>query len=317
MYKNIGRYFPHKAFIEQQTEHYMRYRINQPDGYGRMTVYAVMPGILLIYNDFHTFRGFEAQGSWPGAVEINHCRWGRYECTMPDGSIVYLGAQDFAANDLSHPPKASAFTLGEYYGVSLIIEVEQAAKGIEQMLGVGALDLRALFEQLFWDKSYFFMRADSKIQHIFSEIYDETLWGHLPYLKLKTIELMLFLDWQKDVGLEKPRQYYTQSMASRMKAIEQRMTRDLKMHLSLKELACEFNQTALKTHFKAIYGLSPHAYLKKRRIEKAALLLQTTSLSIGQIALEVGYQNASKFSKAFVDIYGMPPREYRKGAILD
>ncbi len=314
-----GRYFPQRAFVECKTDEYIVYRLNQTDGFGRMTVCSVMPGVLLVYNDFHTFVGFEAEYARPGVVEINHCLRGRYECLMPDGRMIYLGAQDFAVSDMGHPPRTSAFTLGEYYGVSLMIEVEQAARAIDQMLGVGAIDLRGLFEQLFWEKSYLILRTESKIQHIFSEIYDEAFRNSRPYLRLKVVELMLFLDLQKEVGLEKPHKYYTQSLISRVKAIEQRLTHNLKEQLSLDDLAKEYqiSQTTLKKHFKAIFGLPPHAYLKQRRMEMVALLLQTTSWSIGEIVAEVGYQNASKFSAAFAGQYGMPPREYRKGAILD
>lgn len=314
-----SRYFPQRAFVERQTEQYSVYRINQTDGFGRMTVYMVMPGILLIYNDFHTFEGFEAEGVQPGVVELNHCLRGRYESIMPDGRTIYLGAQDFAASDRSRPPRASAFTLGEYYGASLMIEVGEAARSVDRMLGPGAIDLRTLFERLFWDTSYMIMRTDSKISHIFSEFYDESLREHQPYLQIKVLELLLFLDLQKEVGWDKPRQYYTRSQASRIKAIEQRLTRDLKVQLPLADLAEEYkiSQTTLMKHFQAVYGLSPYAYLKKRRMEVAALLLQTTNWPIGEIAAEVGYQNASKFSAAFASIYGLSPREYRKGAILD
>ena len=38
----------------------------------------------------------------------------------------------------------------------------------------------------------------------------------------------------------------------------------------------------------------------------------TTNDTIGQIAIAVGYQNASKFSKAFSSIMGVTPKCFRK-----
>jgi len=35
-------------------------------------------------------------------------------------------------------------------------------------------------------------------------------------------------------------------------------------------------------------------------------------MKIGDIALELGYSNASKFAKAFQSVYGMLPKDYRK-----
>ncbi len=66
-----------------------------------------------------------------------------------------------------------------------------------------------------------------------------------------------------------------------------------------------------------MYGEPPYAYLKRRRMETAAFLLKTSKLSIAELALSVGYQNASKFSKAFYDIYGIAPRDYKKGVQMD
>jgi len=52
-------------------------------------------------------------------------------------------------------------------------------------------------------------------------------------------------------------------------------------------------------------------------MEAAAFLLEISKLPISEIAASVGYQNASKFSGAFVNIYGMAPRDYKKGIQLD
>ena len=35
-------------------------------------------------------------------------------------------------------------------------------------------------------------------------------------------------------------------------------------------------------------------------------------MKIGDIALEMGYNNPSKFSKAFKSVYGVLPKNYRK-----
>lgn len=47
-------------------------------------------------------------------------------------------------------------------------------------------------------------------------------------------------------------------------------------------------------------------------MHKASLLILSNKMKIIDIALELGYSNASKFAKAFKDIYGVTPSEYRK-----
>lgn len=44
----------------------------------------------------------------------------------------------------------------------------------------------------------------------------------------------------------------------------------------------------------------------------AAQWLSENKMKIVDIALELGYSNASKFAKAFQSVYGMLPKDYRK-----
>ncbi len=74
----------------------------------------------------------------------------------------------------------------------------------------------------------------------------------------------------------------------------------------------QISATNLKKYFKEIYGLSIYAYLKEKRIQKAAELLRETNHEIGKIAGMVGYDNASKFSNSFKSIMGINPSEYKK-----
>lgn len=61
-------------------------------------------------------------------------------------------------------------------------------------------------------------------------------------------------------------------------------------------------------------GKNFSSLLRARRCEKAASLLLSTDLPIGEIIAEVGYQNESFFRRAFYDTYQKTPSEYRKCA---
>ena len=49
----------------------------------------------------------------------------------------------------------------------------------------------------------------------------------------------------------------------------------------------------------------------------AAALLRETDRTVLDIACQFGYDNASKFARAFRDVIGVSPREYRAGAEYD
>ena len=77
-------------------------------------------------------------------------------------------------------------------------------------------------------------------------------------------------------------------------------------------VAC-LNPTYLARIFKTETGKSMGNYILDERIKKAKLLLETSEMTISEVAQAVGYDNFSYFSKLFKDRTGMTPKEYRKG----
>ncbi len=64
--------------------------------------------------------------------------------------------------------------------------------------------------------------------------------------------------------------------------------------------------------FKQETGEIPRSYLEKIRIDKAAYLLASTSLTNLEICLETGFQSTSHFYKVFRQQKRQSPGEYRK-----
>ena len=58
-------------------------------------------------------------------------------------------------------------------------------------------------------------------------------------------------------------------------------------------------------------GLSTHQYLLMYRITQAISLIQTTNLSISQIAYEAGFRDMKHFSNAFKHRTGKSPMKFR------
>ena len=59
-------------------------------------------------------------------------------------------------------------------------------------------------------------------------------------------------------------------------------------------------------------GYSLHKYVIMRRISKAIDLIETTKMSIAEIAEKIGFQNVCHFSRYFKEFMGTSPRAYRK-----
>ena len=79
------------------------------------------------------------------------------------------------------------------------------------------------------------------------------------------------------------------------------------------------SDSSLKRYFQNIYGCSVAAFQRKARMERAAELLRspdTRAMSVLDVALDVGYENQSKFAAAFKRTFGESPLEFKKNAIL-
>ena len=312
--QQLDHFFPGRLTSSQQPDHSCIYRIDFSEGYGQMTAREVMPGVTLFLNDFHTSCGYSEEARCPGLVEINHCQAGRFECTMRDGRSVWLGPQDFAISDMGRPPVQCRFSHGLYQGISLTVEPKAAEAELTRMFGEGVPSLVELFGKLLEERSFLLLRSDPKIQGIFSDLSEAPKDGRTAYYRLKIAELMFYLhDRQKAAG-RTGFDYYSKHLSERICQIEAKLTEDLRSRLPLSRLAEEYQlgESTIKKYFLQIYGEPPYTYLKRRRMEEAAFLLVSTSHSISQIADAVGYLNASKFSAAFRNIYGLSPTEYRR-----
>ena len=71
------------------------------------------------------------------------------------------------------------------------------------------------------------------------------------------------------------------------------------------------NQTKLSQAFREAYGMTIFEYVRRRRMEEARKLLRGSSLSVTEIAFEVGYEHSCNFSVAFKRYFGVTPREHR------
>jgi AraC family transcriptional regulator len=64
--------------------------------------------------------------------------------------------------------------------------------------------------------------------------------------------------------------------------------------------------------FKEATGLTPHRFISQRRLQRARLLLETSELSITDVASMANFSSQANFTRAFSRIIGISPGEYRR-----
>ena len=85
-------------------------------------------------------------------------------------------------------------------------------------------------------------------------------------------------------------------------------------HKPIQELAteCHCSRSTFKTMFRKCYNSTPHHYFLEKQLEKAQMLLATTSLTMAEISQECEFSNPSYFARAFRTHLSMTPSEYRR-----
>jgi AraC-like DNA-binding protein len=66
--------------------------------------------------------------------------------------------------------------------------------------------------------------------------------------------------------------------------------------------------------FKATTGVTPHQWLLRARLRNAAEKLATTRAPVTDVALDVGFEDLSNFTRTFRAEFGASPRQYRAAA---
>src|SRR5271169_2884158 len=64
--------------------------------------------------------------------------------------------------------------------------------------------------------------------------------------------------------------------------------------------------------FKLAVGESPHAYVVRRRLERACHLMMTSAASLSEIALSVGFSDQAHLCRLFRHPFGQSPANWRR-----
>lgn len=99
-----------------------------------------------------------------------------------------------------------------------------------------------------------------------------------------------------------------------IKGIENYIDSHLSEEISIEMLCSDFNisRTKLYEIMKQYTGGGIAKHIKKKRLEKAKLLLKTTDLKISDISSAVGFSDYNYFLRVFKKAFGVSPKKYLK-----
>lgn len=266
-------------------------------GRGIVKNYNLFEGIQLCFLDFESDESMETQKFNPDIIQITHCQTGRYECEFANHTVSYLPEGYFSVATTEHLPVSFSFPLGKYYGVSLVIDRQALSNGTRRMMQTIPIDLDKIGTTLGLETRWYVSDTPAQLKHLFSELYSAAETEPIGYFKIKAIELLYHMDQLTQInGCDL--KYFDKKQIQTTKAIREYLISHLDEKVSLEQLAKEahLNLSVFHLVFSHIYGDTPYAYLKKYKMNLAAQWLSEDKMKIGDIALELGYSNASKFA---------------------
>lgn len=284
------------------------------DGRGMIESIELFPGIELSVHRYLAGRVILRHDSVPGVIEIHHCRMGRCGWKLMNGHSLFLGEGDVFIQTLDQEVDSEMlFPLGCYEGINLQINLPFLEEKPPEILKEAGLNSRELLEGLCPKGQPVILPPEHDIEHIFKDFYDKNDHLRMPYYRIKTLELLLYLS-QRKPAMEKQTSGYRTGQTERINQIHEYLTGDLTVRPSIEELARRYhmNTSTLKQVFKGVYGQPVATYMKEFRLRKAMELLGSGSSGIAEIAGLVGYENQSKFTAAFKQFTGELPSEYRR-----
>lgn len=287
--------------------------IANENGQFRTTTYSVFSGIDLVYNDAHISKVKDLKPIGGNVIEINHCREGRMECHYRD-EFCYVAPGDLVIGRAEEKSDAICFPLNHYHGITVRIDIEKAPACLSCFLEDVNVRPQAIAEKFCGIDSCFIARSNPSVEHIFSELYSVPEEIKKGYFKIKVLELLLFLsvlNTEKD-GLKN--EVYSRPQVELAKSVSEYLAENMDHRVTLEQLSENFHisGTQIKNVFKGVYGVSLYAYTRALKMESAAYMLEYTDRTVMDIAGDHGYDNSSKFARAFREVKGVTPSEYRK-----
>lgn len=274
----------------------------------------LFPGIDLRYLDWtaHSFSLHHKQIKH--LLQINYCKEGRVGWKMAGGDSIYLGPGDFSIHTMDSCADSSmTFPTAVYKGLMISIDLQETTKNPPPFLNDTTIFSELLPEKFCKDRTAACLAGNIQAESIFTGFYGQPKNILLPYQKIKTLELLLYISKLK---LSPNRQLtaYRSDQVEIIRKIHEHLIDNIEQRITIEELSKQYliNPTTLKSIFKSVYGTSLAAHIKEHRMKYAATLLRDTNRNISEVARLVGYDSQSKFTVAFKSHFQILPTEYRK-----
>lgn len=272
------------------------------------------PGIRFSFNEIYTSSWEKGDNSIFGErmLILNFCIHGRCDASLAQNRYVIVKENQVCVSTVL-PTKDFYYPGRLYEGIQLYLDLDILQNAREQnFLSEMGVSLAQIVEVFCGKDGLSLHQMTDAIRTLAADAWagkDDPEPGMLRYLTVRLLHEIMSMPAESE-----PDTCFTRSQIAMVREAEALILGDLAKRIPAKVLADRFgvSESSFKFYMKGILGDSYLNYFRKKRMEKAAELLESTNLKVIEVASAVGYENQGKFAKVFADAYGVSPLEFRR-----
>lgn len=284
-----------------------------PNDGGSMRIVHLFEGFDLCFNQVDSCVLPAVMPSNSHILLVNYCVEGRCETNLDTGMHLFM-EPDHIAIGTQYASGQFTYPSGHYQGIELFIDLDKVAAGTSTALSTLAVSPADLVERMSLDDELFIHSVSGSLEVTLRQIWALRSSTNLDRLRLMALLLLVEIE-QSNKNAEEHSHYLTSVQAKLAHDAARIIRNDLTNKDPIARIAekLQTSPTSLKDYFKRAYGENISDYRRRIRMEAAAdLLLSDREMRVSDVALNVGYENQSKFAAAFKRRHNMSPLEYRR-----
>lgn len=281
--------------------------------------HQVFPGMRLTFIDIYS-SDFDSRYTLPreGQLEILYCSSGRVEYEQ-SGERFFLDAGDVSVHPYGVVPHEVQCSTRPFRGLSVRIDPKLVPSCTSAILPDVKVSLSELFQRFESIEAPVIMRATPQMMNLFETLFcipDAIQQG---FFKIKVLELLLVLSAVLSEQTAPPKSVCTPQhvflVQDAMRYVEEHYDR----HVRAEELAAALKVSLeqLRRSVRLMYGQPLAQWVRMYKMRLAAQMLCETDRTVADVASAFGYDNSSKFARAFRQALGMSPMVYRRKLVQE
>ena len=139
--------------------------LNDATGEGVMTVYRVMPGVMICFSDMHMEQcasEFELKNDRK-IFCIDHCREGRIEMEVKPGVFSIMQEKELRLDNRENHKGTTYYPLKHYHGVSIFMEVAEVQKALDELFHGFSVSIEELRSRYCAEEKPYVIRGDKEL----------------------------------------------------------------------------------------------------------------------------------------------------------